>query len=243
MLLFTIDEICHSAEGTYLSCAYDPERSMLPALAEALSQHARCVRCAAQPPPSVVPCSCKREPPDSFSAFFDFRVAPDRWRDILEALWKKDRRRISSRNTYRLRKEALEESVEPAYTENDIACLRKIQNDACYYCGSSIRTTFHVEHLDPLARGGSNGFSNIMLACPSCNTAKGVLSERQYWKKLERRVSPARFSRLRNAAKDMKRAKRHCYRKTVACASACPVETANKKGERTPPAVLGEPLE
>ena len=61
-----------------------------------------------------------------------------------------------------------------------------------------------------------------MLACPSCNTSKGVLDERQYWKRLERSLSPARFGRLRNAAKDMKRAKRQCYRKTVACAPACP---------------------
>ena len=208
MLLFTIDHIWHSADGTYVSFAYNPEKSMLPALAEALSKHARCVRCATRPPPTLAPCPCKRKPPDRFSAFFDFRVAPDTWRDILEPLWKKDRRRISSRNSYRLRKEALKESDEPAYTGNDIACLRKIQKNACYYCGSSICTTVHVEHLDPLAKGGSNGFSNIMLACPTCNTAKGVLNERQYWKRLERYLSPAQFSRLRNAAKDMKRSKR-----------------------------------
>ena len=47
MFLFTIDEICHSADGVYVSCAYDPERSMLPALAEALFGHAAV--CDAQP--------------------------------------------------------------------------------------------------------------------------------------------------------------------------------------------------
>ena len=222
MLPFTVDEICHAADGVYVSCAYDPERSVLPALAEALSRHAGCVRCGARPPPTLAPCPCQRRPPDEFSAFFDFRVAPDTWREVMEPLWKKDRRRISSRNTYRLRREALKESEEPAYTGDDIACLRKIQNDSCYYCSSSIRTAVHVDHLDPLARGGSNGFGNIMLACPSCNTAKGVLNERQYWKSLEGSLSPAPFSQLRSAAKEMKRAKRQCYGRTAACAPACP---------------------
>jgi hypothetical protein len=32
--------------------------------------------------------------------------------------------------------------------------------------------TFHIEHVIPLAKGGGDEFSNLALACPSCNLHK-----------------------------------------------------------------------
>lgn len=46
----------------------------------------------------------------------------------------------------------------------------------CYYCG--LRTnpfaTFTIDHIVPLARGGSNDLRNLVPACRRCNFAKGV---------------------------------------------------------------------
>lgn len=45
----------------------------------------------------------------------------------------------------------------------------------CAYCGT-IEAPFHYDHLYPVSRGGSNHASNIVLACASCNLAKGGLT-------------------------------------------------------------------
>jgi 5-methylcytosine-specific restriction endonuclease McrA len=44
---------------------------------------------------------------------------------------------------------------------------------ACAYCGAK-EIPLQVEHIVPIARGGSNRVSNLTLACESCNQAKGT---------------------------------------------------------------------
>ena len=210
-----ISEILMTRQGVYLCCAHDPESTLLPALAEALREHAQCVHCGRSPRPDFKPCRCERSASTPFS-YFDFRIELDVWREVVEPLWRKDLRRIHSRNSYERRKEAIDASWEPSYTTTDIDCLREAQKDACYYCGRSILADAQIEHLEPLSRGGSNGFANIMLACAACNSAKGVLSERQFWKRLQKELAPAQFDRLREAAKSMKREKWRCHRNAVA---------------------------
>lgn len=48
----------------------------------------------------------------------------------------------------------------------------------CAYCGTT-QGPFHVEHIHPIARGGSNAPSNLECACVPCNMSKGskLLSE------------------------------------------------------------------
>lgn len=43
----------------------------------------------------------------------------------------------------------------------------------CAYCGV-VDVPLQVEHIRPKARGGSDRFSNLTLACESCNQAKGA---------------------------------------------------------------------
>ena len=45
----------------------------------------------------------------------------------------------------------------------------------CEYCKmhqSLQGAAFHIEHVIPRVRGGSNAFENLALACPSCNLHK-----------------------------------------------------------------------
>lgn len=44
---------------------------------------------------------------------------------------------------------------------------------ACTYCGAK-EIRLQVEHIVPVARGGSNRVSNLALACKPCNQAKGT---------------------------------------------------------------------
>lgn len=215
----TIPEIEYADDGVYMCFSHDPERSMLLAFAEALLKHAHCGHCYRSIRPDFGPCECNKDlltwlSPDEAGCSL-LHAEHSVWRDILELLWHKDQRRIYSQTSRDRRTQSIKESDEPSFTASDIVCLRKAQNDACYYCGTSIRTSAQVEHLDPLIWGGSNGFVNIMLACGSCNAAKHSLNEPQFWKKLRRQLPPSQFERRRTAAKEMKKAKWRCYREMV----------------------------
>ncbi len=189
---------------------YDPEFGMLPAFAEALVEYATCSTCGAPPQAHFVSCPCGKDEPISGSAdtsgWTGYRVDRIVWRNALETLCKRDRRRAYSRNSdgRQRRQERIRSSKEPSYTPGDIELLREIQNYACYYCGTSIHENRDVEHLVPLSRGGSNGFDNIVLACRSCNREKYLWTERQYWGKLRKRLSPEEYQRWRARAKAIK---------------------------------------
>ncbi len=56
---------------------------------------------------------------------------------------------------------------------------RRAANGKCAYCLTSIEKRYHIDHVIPLTRGGSNWPMNLALACVRCNTSKG---NRLNWK-------------------------------------------------------------
>jgi len=66
------------------------------------------------------------------------------------------------------------------FTDEDIKNLYLMQDSRCYYCKCDISSGYHVEHKQPIARGGSNWPENIALSCPSCNLEKGSKTEEEY---------------------------------------------------------------
>lgn len=44
-----------------------------------------------------------------------------------------------------------------------------LAHDPCSYCGAPME---HVDHIDPLSRGGEHVWSNLTAACRSCNVSK-----------------------------------------------------------------------
>jgi 5-methylcytosine-specific restriction endonuclease McrA len=66
-----------------------------------------------------------------------------------------------------------------------VPALRKRDGDHCHYCnvamyfgrsgqGTRPRNMATLEHKQAIARGGSHTFSNCVLACWACNSAKGA---------------------------------------------------------------------
>lgn len=47
----------------------------------------------------------------------------------------------------------------------------KRQKSRCYYCGCKLEK-YHIEHVVPLSRGGSDRPENKVLSCPECNLKK-----------------------------------------------------------------------
>src|SRR3546814_6382348 len=49
------------------------------------------------------------------------------------------------------------------FTAEDIDAMLAAQKKKCWYCGTKL-TAYHVDHRIPLARGGSNGPENLVIA-------------------------------------------------------------------------------
>lgn len=71
------------------------------------------------------------------------------------------------------KKTAKRNNAEGTYTKTDIELLYRTQKAKCWHCGISIADKYHIDHLIPLSRGGTNWPNNLVLACPKCNMSKG----------------------------------------------------------------------
>lgn len=61
------------------------------------------------------------------------------------------------------------------HTPDDVKAILAAQKHRCAYCRADLRKVpYHVDHIVPLARGGSNARTNIQAACASCNRSKGA---------------------------------------------------------------------
>ena len=58
-------------------------------------------------------------------------------------------------------------------SSNVVTELLVAQEGKCVYCGCDILDSRHIDHIVPLALGGSNTDDNIQLTCPKCNIDKG----------------------------------------------------------------------
>lgn len=61
------------------------------------------------------------------------------------------------------------------HTAADLKALLAAQGHRCAYCRADLRKVKrHLDHVMPLARGGSNGCENLQYLCAPCNLAKGA---------------------------------------------------------------------
>lgn len=74
----------------------------------------------------------------------------------------------------RHRRRALELLAPGSFTADDIADILRAQKRKCAYCRCKLGLDYHVDHIVPLSKGGTNDRSNIQVACPKCNLEKGT---------------------------------------------------------------------
>lgn len=69
------------------------------------------------------------------------------------------------------------------YTEQDVVNKLIEQNNSCYWCLEELFTQFHVDHVIPLAKNGTNCVDNIVVACYWCNQEKNSLLPSEWYNK------------------------------------------------------------
>lgn len=87
----------------------------------------------------------------------------------------KKRRRVKLATDQRNRR-ALKLKAGGSHTTSDINEIFKAQNGRCAYCKKNLRKPKkwgkHVDHIKPLAKGGTNDRKNLQILCQRCNVIK-----------------------------------------------------------------------
>ena len=82
------------------------------------------------------------------------------------------------------KRRALEYIAEGSFTSDDILNLFESQNSRCVYCDNLLETSgtnkYHIDHIQPLSKNGTNWVSNLQLLCPHCNLSKGSKTHEEF---------------------------------------------------------------
>ena len=81
--------------------------------------------------------------------------------------WVSPRAKWPEYGAYKWRGPALSPKVRAAVFSRDGA--------ACVYCGDA-EGPFHIDHIKPVAKGGTDALNNLCVACAKCNLSKGAKS-------------------------------------------------------------------
>ena len=72
------------------------------------------------------------------------------------------------------RRRARERGAEGTYEADDILRIGEAQGWKCHWCGKPAKRKYHVDHIVPLSKGGTNWPSNLAISCGPCNVRKGA---------------------------------------------------------------------
>lgn len=95
---------------------------------------------------------------------------PEKVRSYKRNYWLKNREKWRA---YKRRWRALKQNSGGSHTDKDIELLFVSQEGLCAYCSVELGDSWHVDHMMPLSRGGTDDPVNLALACAPCNLSKG----------------------------------------------------------------------
>ena len=69
-----------------------------------------------------------------------------------------------------------------AFTDYEKKTVYAKNNGKCAICGKPVKfNKMTIDHIIPLSQGGTNEFSNLQLACHSCNRLKNNFKEDEFY--------------------------------------------------------------
>lgn len=77
-------------------------------------------------------------------------------------------------SVYGKNNDAKRKMAEGFYTLQDELYQLSKQNHRCFWCRIKLEgKKYHIDHIIPISRGGTNWSGNIVISCPHCNMSKG----------------------------------------------------------------------
>ena len=112
-------------------------------------------------------------------------------KDNLERLRTYDAER-HAKNPHRARlaarmRRARKQGAEGSYTAADIEKIARAQRNKCAYCRCDLgKKLKHIDHIQPLSKGGQNWPNNLQLLCAPCNLSKHAASPLEFARRIGR---------------------------------------------------------
>jgi 5-methylcytosine-specific restriction endonuclease McrA len=75
------------------------------------------------------------------------------------------------KSSYKARRKVKEKAGD---SSAEIADWLKAQPRVCHWCNAKCRKDYHIDHYEPLSKGGKHEVKNLVIACPSCNLRKNA---------------------------------------------------------------------
>lgn len=147
--------------------------AMVQQMADFIKTYCRCSFCHKQVLQSLARCSCEQQISGRICVEFPKEIFESIFIPLFEYQRKMEgyARKALSRSRKIL--------GAGKYTNQEIDLLLLAQEGLCYYCAVHLvnedgKPKFHIDHYIPLAEGGHNEISNLVLSCPPCNLRKGI---------------------------------------------------------------------
>lgn len=72
------------------------------------------------------------------------------------------------------KRRALKMSADGRHTRRDVERILAMQRGRCANCLKCVKRKYHIDHIQPLSKGGSDWPSNLQILCPRCNISKSA---------------------------------------------------------------------
>lgn len=82
----------------------------------------------------------------------------------------KDKIRLIKSN-YKFKRRTIEKTGD---STKDVELWVNKQKKICYWCNVSCNQNYHIDHYEPLSKGGKHTVDNLVIACPACNLTKNA---------------------------------------------------------------------
>lgn len=108
----------------------------------------------------------------------DYRIKQNAsWRDKnRDAMYEKNKEWRENNpermREYWIRRRCSKSNAEGTHTADDVSSIYARQNGLCVYCDADLSLGYHVDHIMPIALGGSNWPDNLQCLCQKCNQSK-----------------------------------------------------------------------
>lgn len=94
--------------------------------------------------------------------------------------WTKTPQGIACIKTSNHRRRLRKKGSGRSFSSDQLEKLKAYTLNCCEYCGIQVGDQYHVDHIQPISRGGDGCIQNIAIACEHCNCSKNAKTLQEF---------------------------------------------------------------